>query len=304
MYADDVQPEAANATYFAQTAAFHSRVHKQADDLSFIWYDRHRDILSDPARYAYQGRTEPRSKLARQGFWYSDPKRIYVERTRAHNCVEIDATSYPRLRSRAFGSALAYAGEQNGLLVTDCKATHMRTVRHRRIVILRPGQFLLVLDWLKDRTATRDFRQWFSLAPQWVAERTSGAAVLAQVLDENGSQLEALTVTSLIDEARAGDVAHGRSEPELLGWSSNAAFSLVPSPSFAFETLGSNTGRFAMLFVFGTLVHVNGARTRFNSSMRNGTVIFDASGLVQEVTIEAGQPGEVIVSYACAQSGQ
>ena len=96
-------PEAA---YLAQTGAFHSRVHKQADDLSFVWYDRGADILIDAGRYGYLGRTKKGSELWNQGFWYSDPKRVYVESTRAHNTVEIDGRSFDRKRSKPYGSAL------------------------------------------------------------------------------------------------------------------------------------------------------------------------------------------------------
>ncbi|QJW84688.1 hypothetical protein HK414_16235 [Ramlibacter terrae] len=48
----------AQAGYLAQTAAFHSRTHKHADDLSFIWSDRGSDLLVDAGRYGYgQGGT-------------------------------------------------------------------------------------------------------------------------------------------------------------------------------------------------------------------------------------------------------
>ena len=84
-YADNVARNPENASYLAQIAGFHSRTHKHADHLTFVWHDRRRDVLIDAARYAYVGKTAPGSKLFDEGFWYSDPKRVYVESTRAHN---------------------------------------------------------------------------------------------------------------------------------------------------------------------------------------------------------------------------
>ena len=99
------------ASYLAQQAAFHSRTHKHADDLSFVWYDRGSEILIDAGRYGFLGRTETGSDLRNRGFWYSDPKRIYVESTHSHNTVEIDGMSYDRRKSPPYGSAIEGWGE-------------------------------------------------------------------------------------------------------------------------------------------------------------------------------------------------
>lgn len=98
----------ADCTYLAQICAFHSRAHKHADDLSFVWYERDRELLTDSGRYGYVGKLDPASELGREGFYYSDPNRIYVETTRAHNTVEIDARSYQRKGVVPYGSALRY----------------------------------------------------------------------------------------------------------------------------------------------------------------------------------------------------
>jgi Heparinase II/III-like protein len=70
------------ASYLAQTCAFHSRFHKQADSGSFVWHDRGSDILIDAGRYGYLGRTETGSALQKDGFWYSDPKRLLRKHAR------------------------------------------------------------------------------------------------------------------------------------------------------------------------------------------------------------------------------
>ena len=299
-----------DASYLAQTAAFHSRVHKHADHLSFIWHDRNRDILIDPGRYAYAGRTETGSDLFNQGFWYADPKRIYCESTRAHNCVEIDSKSYPRRSVKPFGSALRYAGEQNGLAVTDCEVTHLRSVRHRRVIVMAPRHFLLVLDWLNDRTAEHDFRQWFQFAPEWiVAPSPNGlvatvpsqeAGVQTGALDPSGVFLETpgtpaappekLSIVNLIDENAFAAPVCGQTEPELQGWMSDAAYSLVPSTSICVEALGRQMGRFATLFCFGE-ASVDRAATRFNTTLRAGTVRWRDGGGEHKLALSLGEPG-------------
>ena len=135
------------ASYLAQQAGFHSRTHKQADDLSFIWYDRGTEILIDAGRYGYLGKTEPGSDLWNKGFWYSDPKRIYVESTRSHNTVEIDGMSFNRKDSPPYGSAIQRWGEtEDGLLFVETHATQFETIGHTRLLVFDPGNWLLVYD--------------------------------------------------------------------------------------------------------------------------------------------------------------
>jgi hypothetical protein len=324
LHAPGVEPKFENASYLAQIAAFHSRVHKHADHLGFIWYDRGRDILIDPGRYAYAGKTEVGSDLFNQGFWYSDPKRIYVESTRAHNCVEIDDRSYPRRSVKPWGSALRYAGEQNGLAVTDCEVTHLRSVRHRRVLVMGPGHFLLVVDWLHDRAAAHDYRQWFQLAPAWQAESDGdgdgyvarlaaapgapenevpehggpghgapgAAGDLPPVPGQASAMAETISILNLVDDNRAAPPVRGQEEPRLQGWMSDAAYSLIPTTSLCIEAIARNSGRFATLFVFGAAT-VDRPATRFNVTMRNGTVAWRDDRGRHALKLAMLEPGHV-----------
>jgi hypothetical protein len=263
------------ASYLGQIAGFHSRVHKHADHLSFVWYDRARDILIDPGRYAYAGRTERGSALFEKGFWYKDPKRIYVETTRAHNCVEIDGRDYRRKGVKPFGSALRYAGAQDGLAVTDCKAAYFRTITHWRGLILEPNEYLVVLDRLHDRLgAEHTFRQWFHLATSWRAKAMDGGLMArSAAIDEP----ETLRVTSLIPDAKLETVARAQKTPELLGWMSDAPYQLQPATSFCFRQDGAGAS-FATLFSFGAAPKVHETATRFNATMTAGSLRWRANG--------------------------
>ena len=164
------------ASYLAQQAAFHSRTHKHADDLSFIWYDRGTEILIDAGRYGFLGRTETGSDLRNGGFWYSDPKRIYVESTHSHNTVEIDGMSFDRRKSPPYGSAIEGWGETpEGLLFVETRAPQFETMHHARLLVLNPAEWLLVYDrvW-DDAPGEHDYRQWFHFAPDLTVEPRNG----------------------------------------------------------------------------------------------------------------------------------
>jgi hypothetical protein len=260
---------ASEASYLAQQAGFHSRTHKHADHLAFVWSDRGTRILVDPGRYGYGDRTVLGDPLSAAGFYYSDPDRIYVERTRAHNCVEIDGTDHPRRKVRPFGSALRFAGETNGLAVTFCEARY--PLRHLRTLILAPRHFLLVLDWLGDRTGGEHvFRQWFQMSPEWEAERVEEAdAVRARA-----GELR-IDATSLIDGTRLSRIFRGEREP-MQGWISPRAGTLAPTASFHVAVTGA-TARFATLFCLGGDLAIEDAT--FNGTLSAGQVRWrDASG--------------------------
>ena len=293
LHAPGVEPLFKNASYLAQMAAFHSRVHKHSDHLSFIWHDLGRDILIDPGRYAYSEKTEPGSDLFEQGFWYSDPKRVYVESTRAHNCVEVDGRSYPRKGVKPFGSALRYAGEQNGLAVTDCELTQLRAVRHRRVLVMAPGHFLLVVDWLNDRNESHDYRQWFQFAPEWLFERSADGALAISPGSES-MPAASMAVLNLIDENQMGALAFGQEKPELQGWHSNAPNSLVPSASLPVNALSRKMGRFATLIVLDGTARLDKKSSRFNTTLRNGTVGWSDEKGKHRLTLTLAEPGNVV----------
>jgi hypothetical protein len=292
LFAPEVQQRPENASYLAQIAAFHSRVHKQADHLSFVWYDKNRDILIDPGRYAYTGRTEPGSALFKQGFWYSDPKRIYCESTHAHNTVEVDGQSFPRAKVKPFGSALVYAGEEEGRAVTHCKATYFRSISHHRHLIMEPGRFLLVLDWLYDRTGrAHDYRQFFHFADKWEVS-SEGSAISAHHQGGGVAPLD-IRVRSLIADAVVGPVVRGQEKPELLGWLSDKANSLIPTSCFHIHTRTSEPARFATLFVFGRTLEIDQGRTRFNCNMTVGRVAWTDDYGSRCIKIQRPKPAEV-----------
>jgi hypothetical protein len=236
-----------DASYLAQACAFHSRTHKHADDLTFVWYDRGQEILVDAGAYGYAGKTEPGSDLWKDGFWYADPRRIYVESTRAHNTVQIDGRNIPRRQVDPYGSALVRAGESGGVYFTESAVRHWDSIHHRRVLLFRPSRWLLVLDWLlDDESEPHDFVQRFHFAPELEAE-ANGANGL--ILELPGVEVP-LHMVSLAAAALVPPVK-GQEEPALLGWVSRQDRELIPCWTSGFRASDRPAHTFATLLAFG-----------------------------------------------------
>ena len=75
------------------SAQFHSRQHKHADDLTFLYNLNGQPLIVDTGTFTYQ---------------YDLPERIYCESTKAHNTIEIDGLNYSRFRQDSFGSCIQF----------------------------------------------------------------------------------------------------------------------------------------------------------------------------------------------------
>jgi hypothetical protein len=234
-----------NAAYLALMGAFHSRVHKHADDLSIVWWDAGRHLLVDAGRYGYVGGSLPRdSEAARLGYWYADPSRMYCESTRAHNTVEVDGRDQDRTRP-PYGSGVQTAGTiaaVEPLFYGTATATH-GSVIHRRAVVMAPGSWLTVVDLLVDRSeAPHLYRQWFHAAPD-----------LDAVPDGDGFQLIDGEMATVVWAAPATGAApippiRGQAEPVSQGWHSPREGKIVPATAFGWESAGDAIGRLVTVF--------------------------------------------------------
>ncbi|MEA2526338.1 MAG: hypothetical protein QOF73_3565 [Thermomicrobiales bacterium] len=280
--------------YLGQIASFQSRAHKHADDLGFVWSDRGGEILIDPGRYGYTGKTERGSDLARQGFWYADPKRIYVESTRAHNAVEIDGRSYDRTRA-PYGSALVSGGEWDGLIVTECQHRPIRSVRHIRLLAMAPGRFLLVVDWLFDRTGRKhDVRQHFHFHPDWTVAPDPSDDTGQRLLAARAGTDQRLTVLPLLADQGPLCAVRGREEPELLGWYSDKADNLVPCATVVSEHLATDFALFATLFTFGIDAAPAPQWTAGVRAMRPVRFAWEEAGTLVRIAIERADEGRPV----------
>jgi Heparinase II/III-like protein/Heparinase II/III N-terminus len=273
-------------SYFAQMAGFHSRIHKHADHLSFVWYDRGRIILTDPGRMEYLGRTQSGDGLYEEGFWYADPKRIYVESTRAHNTVEVDGRSQMRKARSPFGSAIISARHDDDLVVTKCSFVEPSNVRHTRTIVYKTGHFLVVADWLFDRTdKLHDFRQWFNFGQGWQGWIERGQLVAAHPGNSALARID-IRAQSVLPEPQMGQIMQGQVEPQLQGWIARSPTDLVPAMSVALERSGVSEACFVTVFVVGDHLAIQPTGIGFNRTLGSGRFSWaDNKGRFQ-VTLE------------------
>lgn len=234
----------ASTSYLAQIAAFHSYTHKHPDHGAFIWYDDGRELVVEAGRFGYLDPTTPGSDLRRQGFRYGHPKRLYVESTRAHNVVEIDGRSYERRGVPRFGSALRHWGERDGLAFSEVGLSHRPGIAHARVLVFSPGQWLVVVDRLYDRSRTpHRFVQRFHFAAELDLAGTEPVGLRAE-----GMTRTLWMVPLLGGEAQEPlEPVRGQEHPELLGWVSRRANDLEPVWTGGFVADGTPSHVFATL---------------------------------------------------------
>ncbi|MGE6408626.1 MULTISPECIES: heparinase II/III domain-containing protein [unclassified Psychrobacter] len=251
-------------SYLAQNAAFHSRTHKHADDLSFVWYDRGHNILIDAGRYGYIGKAEMGSELWKEGYWYTHPNRLYCESTRAHNTLEFDEKDYTRKGVKPYGSAIGrHKQYPNGLTILETECKHFKTIRRARLLIYMPNQWLITYDWFKDNLdEPHDVRQCFNFAPEIKVEQRENSYT-AQL--NNKTELH---ITNLLDKSKASKVLCGVELPRLQGWFSPSEREFIPADSISYDVKNISTGSIATLFSFNSLPIVNLANNVSNASGR------------------------------------
>lgn len=284
-----------HGSYLAQIAAFHSRTHKHADDLSFIWCDKGVEILVDAGRYGYIGKAEQGSKLWLEGNWYSDPNRVYCESTRAHNTLEFNGLSSPRKGVKPYGSALhRWTRCTNTRLVTiesECK--QFQSIRHARVLCFMPGKWLLVFDWFHDNIGELHLvKQWFHLAVGLTPIK-EGNSYSVDIPNSN----KKINICSLLSEPKASKTFCGEKEPFMQGWWSGSERECVPNYAWNYELSDVTTGAFATLFSFSDQIQTDNLWSRVNVSGRKGRFRWRDEEGIHELVIDRPIKGEMKVQY-------
>lgn len=291
----DVAPQDfSKSSYLAQTAAFHSRTHKHADDLSFLWSDRGHDLLVDAGRYGYIGKAEQGSELWLGGHWYTDPNRVYCESTRAHNTLEFDGVNYLRKGAKPYGSALKrWVEDESGIIAVETECKHFKSIRRSRLLVFKPSQWLLVFDWFHDNLGdAHNARQWFHLAPQLQLDSLDDGYVVSVP-----GSAQPLRVVSLLSGAQASRPYLGEDDPQQ-GWWSAKERDIVPNYAFCFEQSQVESGVFATLFSFSNQLTADVEWSKVNTSGRMGQFRWTDEEGRHELRFERPQDGELQLTYS------
>lgn len=164
------QADSGETHYFATSAWHHSSVHKQLDDGGCVWFENGVPILIDPGRFGFRGQTDADSELRERGFFYDDPRRVFVESAHAHNTIEINGQTDNRRQAKPYGSGLVAAKIlSDGAALFEIDIIREAGAYHRRTWVYKPGHLLLCVDFVeplvKDQAMTVD--QWWQIDPIW-----------------------------------------------------------------------------------------------------------------------------------------
>jgi len=259
------QPAQQDAAYLAMMAGRHSTRRKHADDLSVIWYDAGRRLLVDAGSYD----RPPDGEQAT-----ADRYRQYVTSAGAHNGIEIDgARHFP---GEPFGSGATHAGELGSRRYGAAKATFGQLV-YRRLALLDPGKWLLLVDLLIDRSKTdHTYRNWLHFAPDLeVAAIEDAFAVTGDRVD--------LQVRSLNGATPIGPL-RGQLDPFPQGWHSPSDGVIEPVWGLGFEAA---PGPGAMLATVLSLVGaVRPIATESGRGVNQAHLVFEVGGEVIDVTVD------------------
>lgn len=281
-------------SYLALNAAFHSRTHKHADDLSFVWFDRGYNLLVDAGRYGYIGKAEQGSELWLDGHWYSDPWRVYCESTRAHNTLEFDDSNFPRKGVKPYGSALKRWGKLDcGVFFAEAEAKQFNAIRHARILFHMPHQWLIVFDWFHDNNDDpHAVKQWFHIGHELQALMDGGQYVISVPGSEH-----VLRVASLLSGPMPSQPHIGEEEPVRQGWWSAKERDIVPNYAFCFEQSKVSSGVFATLFSFSDRLEPDSLWSKVNVSGRKGQLRWKDENGVHELRFERPAEGDLSVTF-------
>jgi hypothetical protein len=196
-------------SYLGMTCCYHSDAHKQADELSWSLFENGHLVVGEAGRYGYRDE--------------KDPARIYARASHGHNVLIVDDESFPWRDRAAYGSGLLATGEGDGWYAILGRNPLVEPVDHRRVLLYRPGELVLVVDRVEaDEEHTIDRRLHFG--PELVAAKREGA-VVAQ--DEDGKLL-----ATLFDASEGSveiSIARGVEEPRMDGWTFPRDLMKVPS---------------------------------------------------------------------------
>ena len=224
------------------SAQFHSRQHKQADNLNVLYHRNGKPLLVDPGTFTYQ---------------YDAKERMYCESTRAHNTIEIDSLNHSRYRHDCYGSGIKFLATVGGVMISEGIVNHSRLissqipnnqvkgsdavrvkVQHRRIVIERPDYFLAIIDQLNSNEK-HDYTAWYHLHPDLILGTSTKTRL--KVTTEEGAVLCQIQSYDSDSNSLNYDVISGQTKPELQGWYSENGKELIPNSAIGFRFQTAST---------------------------------------------------------------
>tara|TARA_A200000159_G_scaffold69440_2_gene64447 strand:- start:411 stop:2255 length:1845 start_codon:yes stop_codon:yes gene_type:complete len=206
--------------YFAIFSAFHSTVHKQSDDLSFVLTYGDTDYFVDSGKY---------------NFDESDEYRKYVRSVFAHNTIIVDNISYDYRETSHIGKSSLYYSECNeGFALFQAKHTIYDGVTINRNVVIIHDKGVFIHDSIESNSV-HDYSQIFQLGENVNVEIThTNEMILQSSIDDTSMVLRQL------EEFSSYDLFNGSNDP-IRGWRSEYFNQIEPITSVAYYKSDTST---------------------------------------------------------------
>jgi hypothetical protein len=283
--------DATAPSWLAMQAAFHSRTHKHADDQSIIWFNRGQHVLVDAGKFGYVGGS-PSRKLRAMGFWYADPRRVYVESNRAHNTIQVDDREDSRMATDEYGSALRRWGESDRVQYAEAEVVLLGSIVHNRLILTRHGQWLVVVDTLVDRIKrAHEYRQWFHFGPDFDVIQVDQRTVRGKCQD--GPDLIAAELTG---SASVQGLARGQEQPRMQGWWSPDDGVIEPIWSMHWTVDQSAATRLVTVFAFGDRLRSDTDQRLADPNYSPLVITWNVDGRDTTVRIDPRNRGDIDLS--------
>lgn len=220
------------SSYLAVSAGFHSSAHKHGDDTGCVLIENGVVVLGDAGRWAYS----------------QDPDRLYAQSSFAHNVMTVDESDFDWRKGEPYGSGLLSADHADGwyvIVITNPQYCRQLNIQHRRQLLYRPGQMLVIADHVC-AGAQHNYERRFHFGPR----------LDANLLEDGRVTVEGDGVTAtLLDVGGGGtvEVARGRDKPKRLGWVYPADRERLPVWTTIFRTRAADTTMKAVLCFGDTL---------------------------------------------------
>tara|TARA_Y100001970_G_scaffold80605_1_gene102347 strand:+ start:7830 stop:9803 length:1974 start_codon:yes stop_codon:yes gene_type:complete len=236
-------------SYLAFNAQFHSRQHKHADDLNFYLYDKGVPIIVDSGTYKYE---------------YDDPKRIYIESTRAHNTIEIDDLNNSRLMHDRYGSCLIKALKFDKIFYFNAILKHKNLFQPNKSVFKQKTGDAVKVDIIQERKLfyifkkllivydtlssdkTHKYTQWFHFDKDFSINQDSSNIICT---NQDGEIITNIYSKSFGDNLIKEQIIKGeKSSNNFQGWVANSTGTeLIPNYALGFGIKGK-IGSFITIF--------------------------------------------------------
>ncbi len=210
----------------ALISGFHSRAHKHADDLTFVWSEGETEIVVDSGKFAYGELLDGADPLRKEGFYYTSRERQYVESARAHNTVvvgplgQIDRTRVP------YGSGAPRLVEGGSGIEISAVAKHAHYT-HDRVLLFEPGRHLLVRDVISLSDGAGGpldtVTAWLNVNGDFGLDRHDRGSALF-VDDESG---RSVLLEVVMGDGVIASLVRGQLDP-MAGWRSVVDHDLIP----------------------------------------------------------------------------